>query len=510
MEYSMEDRTIDSLRIGDYCVLRRTFSKAEFRKFRDLSGDNNLLHHDEGYAQSANFEGAIVPVFMSAGPISAIAGGYLPGHRSLILKYSLSAKAPIFYDEEITYSAKITAKNMPEETLTLGIVAFSKARQVKVVLSGEMLVKVRRAPTEVKERWLPTAPIRTVGRGVVLIVGATSALGEAIARRYAGQGRDLVLVYFNNQDAAKKLQKELGGNSSVWIRKYSALKNSRFRTIPRELWYEDLDTVVYTLSSPWKSSLVDLMDSNYRSLRQITEASLPVMLEKQAGKIIAIGTSAVINGIEGLEDYVAAKTAAAGYLRSIGREFEQYGVLTTIVAPDAMKTMFSDDLPFDDSQRMLPEQVAEEVLTIGLDASPNGGFSWVTAHKTFKGDFGFAHRRHEISVATKNLALKLDNEEGLEETDTIKTQYSQATNNQEVFSAICLITSKILKQVSTDISELSGVGQTPGWDSLKQIEILLAIEKKLGISFPSSGFNGLLTVQDISEAATALLLAQSN
>jgi len=505
----MDDRTIDNLQVGDYCFFCRSFSKTDFRTFVALSDDNNFLHHEQSYARSADFEECIVPVFMAAGPISAIAGEYLPGHRSLIMKYSLSARAPIFYDDEITYSAKIVGKNLVEETLALSVVVFSESRNSNVVLTGEMLVKVRPKPVEVKKRWLPTRSIKRLERGTVLIIGATSGIGEAIARRFAREGKDLVLVYFSNQGAAKKLQKELTGNNSVWVRKYSVLNKSQFKKISREPWYENLDTIVHTLSSPLDSNLMELMESNYLSLRFVTEASLPTLLQKQAGKIVAIGTGAAINSVEGLEDYVAAKTAAAGYLSSIGKQLGPYGVRTAIVAPDAMKTAFSDELQFDDSRRMLPEQAAEEVLTIGADSFTSGSFSWVTAQKTFRGDFGFAHRQGQAPDQVKDSSTNPNILEKHDEKDKLVAHRSQVSSNPEVLPEIRQIVSSILKQTETDISEFSGVGQTPAWDSLKQVEILLAIERRWGIRFPSSGFNGLLSVQDITKAVATLLNAQS-
>ncbi len=152
----MEDRNIQSLGVGDYCVLKRSFNREDFKQFAELSGDHNPLHHDSEYAQATSFGRCIVPTFLAVAPLSKIAGEYLPGHRSLILKYSVSAKSPIFFDEEVNYSAKIVGRNLTDTTITLRLVAFVKRSPIKIVFSGEMLVKVREDPTELRNGCTPT------------------------------------------------------------------------------------------------------------------------------------------------------------------------------------------------------------------------------------------------------------------------------------------------------------------------------------------------------------------
>ena len=77
--------------VGDTLLLRRTFSSADFAAFSRLSGDANVLHHDSAYAASTPFGRPVLPVHLSAMPISAVAGMAFPGRRALILANSLKA-----------------------------------------------------------------------------------------------------------------------------------------------------------------------------------------------------------------------------------------------------------------------------------------------------------------------------------------------------------------------------------------------------------------------------------
>ena len=51
----------------------------------------------------------------------------------------------------------------------------------------------------------------------------------------------------------------------------------------------------------------------------------------------------------------------------------------------------------------------------------------------------------------------------------------------------------------------SGVGVTGGWDSLKQIEVLVEIERAYGIRFRSSQFETLTTVLSIALCVKELI-----
>lgn len=500
----MDDRTIESLTVGDYCVLKRAFSKQDFKEFRKLSGDGNPLHHDRAYAEETSFGACIVPVFLAASQFSAIAGEYLPGHRSLIMRNNLVARGPIFYDEEVTFSAQIVSKSEPLQSIELGILGFVERGAITVVLEGNMLIKVRADPSSVEKNWQSHGEIRSKRRDTVMVVGATSEIGESVSRRYAKEGRDLVLVYFSDQSKASRLKKELSTITNVSIKKFSSLRKSKFFALRNQNWYSDLDTVVYTLSSPLSASLGEMMDSNYVALRETTEAVLPGMLARQRGRIISIGSGATVKPVSGLDDYVAAKTAAAGYLQAIGKEFGSYGITTTVFSPDAMRTTFSDGLKFPEESRMLPEQAAEQLVAIATDSDWKGGFVWSRINQCVKGEFGFFVDKTE---SREGAQLPLHVEQSIQVIDEA-VQPQKSPNARVKFSDVIekvkLIAARILASDPSRITGDSGIGLTPGWDSLKQIEILLATEHEFDIRFVSLEFSELTSVSRISETVVNL------
>src|SRR6185436_16589741 len=94
--------------VGDSVSFTRRFSQADFDMFSRLSGDQNVLHHDAAVAAGSQFKRPILPLHITAAPLSAVAGMIFPGEPSLYLEHHLRAVGPAFYDEELTYSARIT------------------------------------------------------------------------------------------------------------------------------------------------------------------------------------------------------------------------------------------------------------------------------------------------------------------------------------------------------------------------------------------------------------------
>ena len=185
------DRTFASFAAGDYVAFTRRFTAADFKAFEKLSGDSNPLHHDAAYASETRFKKPIVPIFLAASPLSAIAGTMLPGHRSLILSSSLRALAPVPYDTDISYSAKIVSTLDAGATLALRAIAFQGDQ---VLIDADLLVQVRddvdasRAPAHDS-----SVTIRRRDGKRALITGANGAIGGAVARALARAGWSLVL-----------------------------------------------------------------------------------------------------------------------------------------------------------------------------------------------------------------------------------------------------------------------------------------------------------------------------
>jgi acyl carrier protein len=74
-------------------------------------------------------------------------------------------------------------------------------------------------------------------------------------------------------------------------------------------------------------------------------------------------------------------------------------------------------------------------------------------------------------------------------------------NRQRIENIVITVLSAVLK---CNVDELSSRETLPQWDSLKQIEVIFAIEDELNIQFPEEILLNLDSVAQIVDAAEAL------
>src|SRR5690242_17094217 len=116
------DRQFDDFSVGDTVSFARRFTPDDFASFSALSGDRSPLHHDAAYAAQSSLGRPIVPLQLAAAPLSAVAGMFLPGHRSLLLDSQVRAIEPVDYGMEVVYSAQIVAKHSALNVLTIRVI----------------------------------------------------------------------------------------------------------------------------------------------------------------------------------------------------------------------------------------------------------------------------------------------------------------------------------------------------------------------------------------------------
>jgi NAD(P)-dependent dehydrogenase (short-subunit alcohol dehydrogenase family) len=84
--------------------------------------------------------------------------------------------------------------------------------------------------------------------------------------------------------------------------------------------------------------LDQMLDVNLRSAFYAIQATLPVMREQLAGRIIAIGSRAAVEGNAGVGAYSASKAALAAVIRAVAAENKEFGITANLVMPGTMDT----------------------------------------------------------------------------------------------------------------------------------------------------------------------------
>jgi len=182
----------------------------------------------------------------------------------------------------------------------------------------------------------------------VLITGASTGIGRALALELAHQGAQLVL---NARDADR-----LGRTASECAAAGAAVvavpgdvtvpADCRLmvaRTLER---FQKLDALVNNAGmTMWArfDALADLaplerlLAVNYLGAAHTTAAALPY-LKNSRGLIVAVASIAGLTGVPERTGYAASKHAMVGFFESLRIELRGSGVDVTIVAPDFVKS----------------------------------------------------------------------------------------------------------------------------------------------------------------------------
>lgn len=501
------DRDYDGFAVGDYVHFGRQFSLQDFAAFAQLIGDQNPLHHDTAYARASGFAGPIVPLQLAAAPLSAIAGMFLPGRRSLVLSSQLRALQPVEYGRPIEYSARIVSKHDAQRTLALQVIAFDGA---KILLEGRMHVRVRAdAETDSSKSSLEATCGNAFAERVALVTGATGEIGRSVALALARRGWTVILQG-RHCERLKRAAEQCRCEDAKAFALLGDLADagSRRTMIDKLTELPSPSAMVHAASPPIDAPLAQLFEVNYAALRELTESVVGGMLRRQHGRVLFIGSSAVDHAQPGWEDYVAAKQAAAGYVRAFDGRYSPYGLFGAVIAPGFVLGDFSQAFRPEDAECLLPEETAE-VIVEELEAADRrqGGYLQLAPGLKRRGEFGFhqhngeAERRvgalsNGVSTATNscgagvsaaNLAperehLGLNNGEALDHWGIA----SLRRQPPEAGTALPNLVRRFFRLPNDASLAEAGLGVTPGWDSLGHLELLLHLESTLGLSFTSS------------------------
>jgi len=202
----------------------------------------------------------------------------------------------------------------------------------------------------------------------VLVTGASSGIGRAIARNLLQQGHHVIGV---SRDSGKFIR-QMANFTPV------QLDLSRLKELPQkirelELAVPGIDVVVLCAGRGQFGSVEEfsyaqiegLMTLNFTSQAFLVKALLPALKRKEHADLIFIGSEAALKGSRKGAMYCASKFAVRGFTQALREECGKSNVRVCLINPGMVKTAFFDPLSFepgDESCNFIePEDVAEAV-----------------------------------------------------------------------------------------------------------------------------------------------------
>lgn len=184
---------------------------------------------------------------------------------------------------------------------------------------------------------------------VVLVTGASSAIGKATALAFADEKAQIAVGYHTNREAAEEtvaLAEQRGATAISWQLDLgrpdsldAAVQNARRELGPIDVlvnnavrwptWPEPGELFETAPTERFASSVTANLVGPYLLARSV----LADMREHGWGRIVNVSTGLVEDGFPGNVSYVAAKAGLHGLTRVMSRELAAAGILTNVVMP---------------------------------------------------------------------------------------------------------------------------------------------------------------------------------
>ncbi len=194
----------------------------------------------------------------------------------------------------------------------------------------------------------------------VLVTGASSGIGMGLAKHFAADGSDLVLVA-RREDRLNELAEELKGEHGIEV--HVLPKDLTKKTAPKEIFTHlnkekiQVDVVVNNAGFGNKGHIADLdtdlqldmIQVNLVALTHLTRLFLPGIIERGHGGILNVGSLAGFQPGPNLAVYFATKAYVLSFTEALAEEISNPDIHVSCLAPGPVRTEFGEKSDLEDS-----------------------------------------------------------------------------------------------------------------------------------------------------------------
>ena len=192
---------------------------------------------------------------------------------------------------------------------------------------------------------------------IALITGASGGIGLELAKIFARNGYNLVLIA-RSHDELKAIADELEQANGVQV-KYCA-KDLAVSSTPDEIYQSiksemvEVDVLVNNAGFGWRGEFakmeltdaLEMIQVNITSLTHLTRLFLPEMVRRRHGKILNVASTAAFQPGPMMAMYYATKAYVLNYSLAISEELRGSGVTVTALCPGPTATGFGQRAGF--------------------------------------------------------------------------------------------------------------------------------------------------------------------
>ncbi len=225
---------------------------------------------------------------------------------------------------------------------------------------------------------------------VALVTGATRGIGKGIALKLAENGADVAFTFVSSPEKAKEVEKEV---AAFGVKAMAFQSNAADFAAAEQLIadvnenFGRIDIVVNNAGITKDGLLMrmteenwdDVMNTNLKSVFNITKNVQRIMLKQRSGSIINLSSVVGVRGNAGQSNYAASKAGIIGFTKSIAQELGSRNIRCNAIAPGFIATEMTAELGEETINEWLKsvplkrpgtaEDVANAVLFLASDLS---------------------------------------------------------------------------------------------------------------------------------------------
>jgi len=176
----------------------------------------------------------------------------------------------------------------------------------------------------------------------VIVTGASSGIGESIAREFARNGSSVMLAA-RSEDRLKRITGELrdqGYDAAYTVTDVSREENCKELIAATISRFGRLDILVNNAGISMRAIFTDvdlkvlqrLMEVNFWGTVYCTKYAIPYLIQSK-GSLVAVSSVAGFHGLPGRTGYSASKFAIHGFMETIRIENLRNGLHVMVIAP---------------------------------------------------------------------------------------------------------------------------------------------------------------------------------
>jgi NAD(P)-dependent dehydrogenase (short-subunit alcohol dehydrogenase family) len=222
---------------------------------------------------------------------------------------------------------------------------------------------------------------------VVLITGAGSGIGAALARHCAREGATVIAIDQRHDSLLRDL--DGGTRNRLDLRtvdvgnegEVSALFEDVKRSYPR------VDAAVLGAATQIRMGIDEMSPAEWRRVIDVNltgvfyclQGIVPLLKAQRSGAIVAFTSGLALSGWPGASAYAASKAALIGMIKSVAQELKSYNVRANVLSPGVRATPIFLNVSTQEEREYYrrtigigePEGVVPTLLYLISDASAN-------------------------------------------------------------------------------------------------------------------------------------------